>query len=300
MGVAGYVAPRHLRAMSDLGQRLVLACDPSDSVGILDSYFPRADFTTNEVEFWLRLSALAGSSRAIDYVSIVTPNHLHVQHVCAALHAGVDVLCEKPLACDSAQLEQLKIAEMQSGRRVFAVLQLRLHRQFQAIYRQIGTRATGAGAAHCIEGHLHYVTSRGPWYFASWKGNEALSGGILANIGVHLFDALLWIFGAVLSQTVWELAPDRARGVVQFEGARITWLLSVRSEDLSADGRKQGVKSERTLVLDGRAVDFSRGFSELHTESYRRVLAGEGWGIEDARPAIEWIETMRGHEPAEF
>lgn len=295
LGVGGYVAPRHLRAIASLGHKLALACDPSDSVGVLDSYFPEVQFTSSAQQFFEQLQSWRGTARAVDIVSIATPNHLHVQQSCAAMAAGADVLCEKPLVLTISELQQLRAEQGRTGRKVYTVLQLRLHPALVALRNKV--RATSCLGSQPMSGHLQYVTSRGPWYLQSWKGDEERSGGIVANIGVHLFDALIWVFGPVQSHRVLELTAARARGEVQFARAKFSWLLSVRSEDLPAVAQEQGCRTHRELVLDGCAVEFSDGFSELHTESYARMLEGNGFGIEEACAAVQWVESIRSLKP---
>lgn len=292
LGVGGYVAPRHLQAIATLGHQLVLACDTADSVGVLDSYFPEVPFTTEPSKFFGQLQAWRQTAKAVDYVAIASPNHLHVEQACAAMEAGANVLCEKPLALAVQDLERLRCCEQRTGRRVYTVLQLRLHRQLAAFRRQVRERLRGDKKTR-MSGRLEYITHRGPWYFSSWKGDELRSGGIVSNIGVHLFDALIWIFGEVQSQTTRELSIDRARGEVHFQDASIQWFLSLRAEDLPVATRAEGRRVHRELSVDDWSLEFSEGFSELHTDSYRQLLSGKGWGIDEALPALQWIQSIQ-------
>jgi len=294
-GVAGFVAPRHLRAIKATGNRLVAALDPHDSVGILDSFFPEAAFFREFERFDRHLDKLrrTGQSERVDIVSICSPNHLHDAHVRLALRIGADALCEKPLVINPWNLDALLGLERESGRRVFTVLQLRLHPDLVCLKSELAKRP--AAPRHRVV--LTYVTARGPWYQYSWKGQEEKSGGVVTNIGIHFFDLLIWLFGRATGCEVHVLTPSRASGFLTLEHADVTWLLSIDPADLPPEARDSGKRTFRLIEVDGREVEFSEGFADLHTEVYRHVLTGAGFGIEDARPSIELVSRIR-HTPA--
>lgn len=289
LGAAGFVAPRHLRAIRDGGHRLVAAADPSDSVGILDQFgfgvrfFRDADGLARE----LAERSRRGDGERVHWVSVCTPNHLHAAHVALALRAGADALCEKPLVVDPRELDALARLAEETGGRVATVLQLRLHPAVVALAGHLEADPR----RHRVT--LRYVTARGPWYFASWKGDEAASGGIAANIGIHLFDLLLWLFGSVEASAVVERAPDRMAGRLRLARADVDWMLSIRPDDLPFAAEPGGRASHRALAVDGAEVELSDGFADLHTRVYETTLAGGGCGIEDARPAIELVDRIR-------
>lgn len=296
MGVAGFIAPRHLQAIRDTGNELIAAVDPRDSVGVLDRYFTGARFFT-EVErfdrFLEKLRRLArheAAVRPVEYVSICTPNYLHDAHVRLALRVGAHAICEKPLVINPWNLDQLNELEEEYGRRVYTVLQLRLHPSVAALRQKLLAAGDGGGRA---EIDLAYVTRRGPWYHVSWKGQERQSGGLLMNIGVHFFDLLLWLFGAAHETRMSLREPDRMAGVLELEHARVRWFLSVNEDDLPAQTRAAGGHAFRTLTIDGDEFDFSSGFDDLHTRTYQDVLSGGGFGIDDARPSVDLVSRLR-------
>ncbi len=290
LGVAGYIAPRHLEAIRATGNTLVAACDPRDSVGVLDRSGLTVDFTTDEGEFARRLAARnrGPAAERIDVVSICSPNFVHVEHCRLALACGADAICEKPLATEPRALDALAKDERASGRRVYTVLQLRCHEQLAALRERI---ARGPARKHQVD--LTYVTARGPWYHVSWKGDAARSGGIATNIGIHLFDLLLWLFGGVERERVHLSTPTRMAGALELQRACVRWFLSVDPQDIPADVRAAGRTTHRSIMVDGSALDFSEGFSELHTRVYQSILAGAGLGLEDARPSIELTARLR-------
>ncbi len=289
-GVAGYVAPRHLRAIRETGNRLVAATDPHDSVGVLDSYFPEAAFFKEFERFDRHLEKLRRGSEEhrVHYVSICSPNHLHDAHVRLALRIGADAICEKPLVINPWNLDLLQELERETGRRVYTVLQLRLHPSLKALREEV---IASSERRHAV--CLTYITARGPWYRYSWKGNEAQSGGLATNIGIHFFDLLVWLFGHARRVEVHRREPDRMAGFLELERAEVSWFLSIVGADLPFP-IEPGVRSTfRSITVDGREVEFTEGFTDLHTRVYEETLAGRGFGIEDARPSIELVYQIR-------
>jgi UDP-N-acetyl-2-amino-2-deoxyglucuronate dehydrogenase len=295
IGAAGYIAPRHLRAIKDTGHSLVAAMDPNDTVGILDSYFPEARFFTEFERFDRYVDLLRRKEERLDYVTITSPNYLHDSHIRFALRVGATAICEKPLVVNPWNAEALRDIEEESGRRVFTILQLRLHPSIVALKEQVARkRSSGAGPT---ELELTYITSRGNWYFASWKGDEKKSGGIVTNIGIHFFDMLLWIFGPVEESELTFLHEDTASGILRFADATVRWFLSVNAAHLPAECTAKGQRTYRSIRMEGEEIEFSDGFTDLHTESYRRIIAGEGFGIEDALPSITLTHDIRHLPP---
>ncbi len=289
MGVGGYVAPRHLKAISATGNDLVAACDPNDSVGVLDRYFLGASFFTEFERFDRHLEKLRrqGDDARVHYLSVCSPNYLHDAHVRLAMRIGADAICEKPLVINPWNLDQLAELERETDARIYNVLQLRLLPQVQALRQAVRARATRAQVV------LSYVTRRGRWYAISWKGSKAKSGGLPTNIGIHFFDLLQWIFGPVARCDVHLAEPDRWSGFLELEGADVRWHLSTRQQDLPASAIEQGRPAHRSLTLDGEEVDLSPGFADLHTAVYEDILGGGGFGIEDARPSVELAHRIR-------
>lgn len=281
VGAAGFVAPRHMKAIAETGNTLVAAVDPHDSVGIIDRYFPDAAFFT-EVERFDRFLEKRRRTDPVHYLSICSPNYLHDAHVRLALRVGAHAICEKPLVLSPWNLDQLAALEQEHGRRVYSVMQLRLLPQLQALKARLGTARA--------EVELTYITPRGKWHDVSWKGVAEKSGGIALNTGVHFFDALIWLYGSPQSSRVYMSQRDKMSGVVELERARVSWFLSVDGADLP---KGLGKPAYRELVSDGVAIEFSDGFPDLHTEVYRDVLGGGGFSIEDVRPAIQLAHEMR-------
>jgi len=288
VGVAGYIAPRHLRAIKDVGGQLLAAFDPSDSVGIMDSHFPDAHFFTEFERFDRHLDMLRRRGEAIDYVGICSPNYLHDAHVRFALRGGADAICEKPLVLAPRDIDGLAEMERSTGRRVHTILQLRLHPAIIALREQIA--ADRGNRMHEVD--LTYVTSRGRWYYESWKGDEAKSGGLATNIGVHFYDMLSFVFGPVRRNVVHHRAMDCASGYLEYERARVRWLLSINVRDVP-QGAAAGQRTYRSITLDGKEVEFSEGFTDLHTLSYREILAGRGFPLDAVRPSIETVAQIR-------
>lgn len=286
LGVGGFVAPRHLQAIADNGHTLVGACDPKDSVGIMDRYFPDAAFFTEFERFdrFLEKQKRLGEAQRIHWVSICSPNYLHDAHVRLAMRLGANAICEKPLVINPWNLDQLALMEQETGRRVFNILQLRLLSTLIELKQQLDARPPDAPRADVV---LTYVTRRGRWYHASWKGDVEKSGGLAMNIGIHLFDMMLWLFGPADRSEVHLRQPDRVAGTFELKRARVRWFLSINGQDVPEEQRAQGKFAWRTLTVDGREEEFSDGFTDLHTRSYAAILAGNGFGLDDARPAIE-------------
>jgi UDP-N-acetyl-2-amino-2-deoxyglucuronate dehydrogenase len=292
IGAAGFIAPRHLAAIRDTGGRLVAAIDPHDSVGILDSFFPEARFFTEFERFDRHLDKIRRRGEGVDYVSIASPNYLHDAHCRFAMRIGADAICEKPLVINPWNIDALAEIEAESHGRIHTILQLRLHPAVQALRKRVG-EAVGADPGRRFEVELDYVTSRGSWYLSSWKGDDQRSGGIVTNIGIHFFDMLLWIFGPAKGVEVDALEPERASGGLEFANANVRWRLSVDANDLPEDAVKTGQRTFRALRLDGEEVEFSGGFTDLHTESYRAIIDGHGFGLEDARASIQLVHDIR-------
>ncbi len=291
IGAAGYVAPRHMQAIRDTGNRLVCALDKSDSVGILDRYFDDVDFFTEFERFDRHVERLRlhAPGDAVDYVSICSPNYFHDAHIRFALRVGADAICEKPLVLNPWNLDALEELEGHSGRRVWNVLQLRVHPSLIALKKEID--AASADTKYEID--LTYITSRGKWYDYSWKGEISKSGGIATNIGIHFFDMLIWIFGGVQQLKVFRSEPRRNSGYLELEKARVRWYLSLEKSDLPEKVRAAGQPTFRSITRDGREIEFSGGFTDLHTTIYKNVLTGQGFGLGDARPSIEVAHDIR-------
>lgn len=293
IGTAGYIAPRHLMAIRDTGNDLRAALDNFDSVGILDSYFPHAHFFTEFERFDRHIDKLRRKGTKIDYVSICTPNYLHDSHIRFALRNRADAICEKPLVLNPWNLEALKEIENETGSKVYNILQLRLHPSIIELKEKIA--AAPADKMHDID--LTYLTSRGNWYFNSWKGDQNKSGGIATNIGVHFFDMLAWIFGDVKENIVHLLEADRAAGFLQLEKARVRWFLSINEAYLPDEVKKKGQRTFRAITVDGNEVEFSEGFGNLHTRSYEEILKGNGFGLAEALPSINIVHDIRVATP---
>lgn len=289
IGAAGYIAPRHLQAIKETGNNLVAALDKFDSVGIMDSYFPAADFFTEFERFDRHLDKLKRLGQKIDYVSICSPNYLHDSHIRFALRHHADAICEKPLVLNPWNVVALEEIEKETGKKVFTILQLRLHPSIIQLKKEIES----SPADQVFDVELTYITSRGKWYHHSWKGDEAKSGGIATNIGIHFFDMLLWVFGDVKSLKIDNTDPDKASGYLQLKRARVKWMLSINENDLPADVRAKGKRTFRSLKMSGKEVEFSDGFTDLHTKSYNEILAGRGFGLIDAKPSIELAHEIR-------
>ncbi len=293
IGVGGYIAPRHLKAIKDTGNVLAAALDKSDSVGVLDSYFPDADFFVEFERFDRHLEKQRRKGQHMDYVSICSPNYLHDAHVRFALRIGADAICEKPLVLNPWNVAALAEIEKETDRKINTILQLRLHPAIKELKRRIeqGPR----DKTYDID--LTYITSRGRWYAISWKGDLSKSGGVANNIGIHFFDMLTWIFGGVKANIVHVLDAKRAAGLLELDRARVRWFLSLDRDDLPFEPEQGGPMTYRSITVDGMEVEFSGGFAELHTESYRRILAGDGFDIQTTLPSIQIASDIRNAAP---
>lgn len=290
IGVGGYIAPRHLKAIKETGHKLIAALDPKDSVGIMDSYFPEADFFIEPERFdrFLDKNRRKGENK-IDYVSICSPNYLHDAHIRMALRNDAHAICEKPIVLNPWNIDALQEIERETGKNIYTILQLRLHPAIIALKEKI----TAAGSSARYDINLQYITSRGHWYFTSWKGALEKSGGIATNIGVHFFDMLTWIFGDPIANEVEINQPDHAKGRLTLQQAHVNWFLSVNEKHLPEAVRQKGQRTYRSILLDGVEIEFSEGFTDLHTASYRHILAGNGFGLEEARRSIEIVHAIR-------
>ncbi|HEX9957621.1 MAG TPA: Gfo/Idh/MocA family oxidoreductase, partial [Fibrella sp.] len=289
IGAAGFIAPRHLKAIKDTGNQLVTAFDKFDSVGIMDSYFSDADFFTEFERFDRHIDKLRREGNATDFVSICSPNYLHDAHIRFGLRSGADVICEKPLVLNPWNIDGLIDMEKETGKRVYNILQLRLHPSIMALKERI---ANGP-ADKIYDLDLAYITSRGKWYSISWKGDVSKSGGIATNIGVHFFDMLSWIFGPVRKNLVHVNEENRAAGYLELDRARVRWFLSIEYDSLPQAIQLAHKRTYRSLKLEGEEIEFSDGFTDLHTRSYEEILAGNGFGLLEAYPSIEIVHSIR-------
>jgi UDP-N-acetyl-2-amino-2-deoxyglucuronate dehydrogenase len=289
IGVGGYIAPRHLRAIRDTGNRLVAAVDPKDSVGVLDQYSFDVKFFTEIERFDRHLEKLrrGPDEQRVHYISICSPNYLHDAHCRLALRVGADAICEKPLVINPWNFDALEDLEGETGRRIHTILQLRVHPDLITLKESLQQ----ANGQHDVV--LTYITSRGPWYHVSWKGQLDKSGGIATNIGVHFFDLLLWLFGPAANLRVYHSDNQRMSGFIELEHARVRWFLSVNSQDVPGQIKAGGKTTYRSITVDGSEVEFSEGFADLHTRVYEETLAGSGFGIAEARPSIELTHAIR-------
>lgn len=289
VGAAGYIAPRHMKAIRDTGNNLVVAMDVNDSVGILDSHFPDAQFFTDFELFDAHVNAERRAGSALDYVSIASPNFLHSAHMQWALRSGADAICEKPLVLNPDQIDELKTVETETGRKIHTILQLRLHPAILALRDRVAQMPQNQK----VDVDLTYITSRGNWYLKSWKGLTEKSGGIATNIGVHFYDMLHFVYGRVQENIVHLNTPTKAAGYLEYERARVRWFLSVDVADVPEVERAKGKRTYRAVTADGENLEFSDGFTELHTKIYEDILSGGGFGVEENRVAIETVATIR-------
>jgi len=292
IGAAGYIAPRHMKAIKDTGNRLIAALDKNDSVGILDSYFPEADFFTEFERFDRHIEKQKRKGIKTDFVSVCSPNYLHDSHIRFGLRVGANVICEKPVVLNPWNIDALAEIEKETGNKIFTILQLRLHPAIIALKEKISNEAEGQ--KHEVD--LDYITSRGHWYYASWKGDIQKSGGIATNIGVHFFDMLMWVFGAVKQNIVTEHSASTASGILELEKATVKWRLSIDANALPADIRSAGKRTYRALNIDGESFEFSDGFTELHTKSYENILAGNGFPLMETKRVIELVHQIRNYK----
>jgi UDP-N-acetyl-2-amino-2-deoxyglucuronate dehydrogenase len=287
IGVAGYIAPRHLKAIKATGHNLIAALDKFDSVGILDSYFPEADFFVEFERFDRHIEKLKRQNISLDYVSVCSPNYLHDAHIRFGLRHGADVICEKPIVLNPWNVDALKEIEKETGKKVYTILQLRLHPNVIALKEMVAN----TDKAKRFEVDLKYITSRGNWYHISWKGDVNKSGGIATNIGVHFFDMLTWVFGDVLELQVDHHRAEKAAGFLKLERADVRWALSIDGRDLPPEAA--GKRTFRSTLVDGQAFEFSDGFTDLHTACYEKILAGEGFELQETKRAIEIVHQIR-------
>ncbi len=294
-GIAGYIAPRHLDAITATGNQIVAALDPHDSVGILDSYCPDARFFPEPERFDRHLEKLRriSNEKRVHWMSICSPNYLHDAHIRMAFRVGADVICEKPVVLNPWNLDALQELECETGCRVWSVLQLRLHPSIIALKKRISEDRPDRK----YEIDLTYITPRGPWYLNSWKGNIERSGGLATNIGVHFYDMLIWIFGAVEKSEIHISESTRCSGFLELEKARVKWYLSINREDSLLFSENNEPSTCRVISIDGDELEFTDGFTGLHTQLYENTLAGSGFGIEDVRPSIQLIHDIRGSDP---
>lgn len=293
IGAAGYVAPRHMKAILDTDNMLIAALDKTDSVGIIDSYFPDAAFFVEYERFDRHLEKLKRQGTALHYLSVCSPNYLHDAHIRFGLRHGADVICEKPLVLNPWNLESLEEIAQETGKSIFNILQLRLHPSVQELREKV--RKAPPDTKFDVD--LTYITSRGNWYYASWKGEIEKSGGIATNIGVHFYDMLQWIFGPVQDNIVHLHTHDRAAGYLEFKQARVRWFLSINADTLPDDVKAAGKRTFRSITIGGDEFEFSGGFNELHTHSYQAILEGKGFPLQEARTAIEIVHQIRHQQP---
>lgn len=292
IGAAGYIAPRHMKAIKDTGNNLVAALDVFDSVGIIDSYFPNADFFVEFERFDRHIEKLKRKEVKLDYVSVCSPNYLHDSHIRFGMRHGADVICEKPIVLNPWNIEALEEIEKETGKNVYNILQLRLHPSVIALKKQV--EEGPKDKIYDID--LTYLTSRGHWYYTSWKGDTSKSGGIATNIGVHFYDMLMWIFGSVKKNVVHLHTHDRASGYLELERASVRWFLSINYDLIPADIKAKGMRTYRSIKIGEQEFEFSGGFTELHTRSYEEVLKGNGFRISEVRNAIQIVHDIRNME----
>ena len=292
IGAAGYIAPRHMKAIKDTGNNLIAALDTFDSVGVIDSYFPSADFFVEFERFDRHIDKIKRKGTKLDYVSVCSPNFLHDAHIRFGLRNGADVICEKPIVLNPWNVDALEEIEKETGKSIYNILQLRLHPSVIALKKRI--EEGPKDKVYDID--LTYLTSRGNWYYTSWKGDISKSGGIATNIGVHFYDMLMWIFGDVKQNIVHQHTHDRAAGYLELERARVRWFLSINYDVIPEAIRATGARTHRAILIEEEEFEFSGGFTELHTKSYEDVLNGGGFRISDARKAIELVHEIRHKE----
>ncbi len=290
IGVAGYIAPRHLQAIKETNNNLIACLDKFDSVGIIDSYFPNANFFIEFERFDRYIEKIKRNDNIqLDYVSICTPNYLHDAHIRMALRRGADAICEKPLVLNPWNLDALEAVEQESNNKINTILQLRLHPSLIALKNKIDSE--NKSTKYNVD--LTYITSRGKWYDISWKGDESKSGGVATNIGVHFFDMLGWLFGEVQEIKVFKREKDTVSGYLEFESARVNWFLSIDEKTLPKEIQEKGQRTYRSITINGEEIEFSNGFTDLHTKSYEEILNGNGFGVKNVRQSIEIVHSIR-------
>ncbi len=292
IGAAGYVAPRHMKGIKETGNQLVAALDKNDSVGIIDSYFPEADFFIEYERFDRHIDLLKRNGLQIDYVSIASPNYLHDSHIRFALRHGAHAICEKPLVLNPHNIDALQVVQEETGKNIYNILQLRLHPSIIKLKEQVAREIIN-NPNKVYEVDLTYLTSRGHWYFTSWKGDRRKSGGIASNIGVHFYDMLGWIFGEIKSNDVHLKRSDCCAGYIEFKYAKVRWFLSVNYNHIPEAIKAMGQRTYRSITIDKKEVEFSEGFTDLHTKSYQHILSGCGFELNEARKSIEIVSQIR-------
>ena len=292
IGAAGYIAPRHMKAIKETNNNLLAALDKNDSVGIIDSYFPQADFFTEFERFDRHIDLLKRSGTQIDYVSIASPNYLHDSHIRFALRNSAHAICEKPLVLNPHNIDALKIVQEETGKQIYNILQLRLHPSIVELKQNV-KKQIEKDPNKIFDVDLSYLTSRGHWYFTSWKGDENKAGGIATNIGVHFFDMLSWVFGVVKKNEVHLKNCDSNAGYLEFKHARVRWFLSVNYDYIPDEIKASGQRTYRSISIEGKDLEFSSGFADLHTLSYQHILEDNGFALEDARSSIEIVSEIR-------
>jgi len=293
IGVAGYIAVRHLRAIKETDNNLLASLDKFDSVGLIDSYFPESDFFVEFERFDRHFDKLKRTGTKIDYVSICSPNYLHDSHIRFALRQQADAICEKPIVLNPWNIEALQEIENETGRKIYTVLQLRLHPKIIELRDKILNGPKGKK----YDVDMSYITSRGNWYSISWKGDIQKSGGVATNIGIHFFDMLSWIFGDTRKNIVHLSEHNKAAGYLELENARVRWFLSLDSNDIPQSYKENGQRTFRSITIDGEEIEFSSGFTDLHTLTYKEILAGKGFGLNEARQSVETAYTIRNSKP---
>lgn len=289
IGVAGYIAVRHLKAIKETGNNLLASLDKFDSVGLIDSFFPESDFFVEFERFDRHIDKLKRNGTKIDYVSICSPNYLHDSHIRFALRHHAEAICEKPIALNPWNIDALQEIENETGHKIYTILQLRLHPKIIELREKILNGPKGK----IYDIDMSYITSRGNWYYISWKGDIQKSGGVATNIGIHFFDMLSWIFGDVKNNVVHLSEPDKAAGYLELENARVRWFLSIDYNDIPDSVKKTGKRTFRSITVEGEEIEFSEGFADLHTETYKEILAGRGFGLKDARQSVDIAYTIR-------
>lgn len=293
IGVAGYIAVRHLKAIKETGNNLLASLDPFDSVGLIDGYFPQSDFFVEFERFDRHIDKLKRTGTKIDYVSICSPNYLHDSHIRFALRHQAEAICEKPIVLNPWNIDALQEIENETGHKIYTILQLRLHPKIIELREKI----LNGPEDKVYDVDLSYITSRGNWYFFSWKGDIQKSGGVATNIGIHFFDMLSWIFGETKQNIVHLSEPNKAAGYLELRRARIRWYLSLDYNDIPVYARKNGLRTFRSVRVDGEEIEFSVGFTDLHTVSYKDILSGNGFGLRDARESVVTAYTIRNSKP---
>ncbi len=289
IGAAGYIAPRHMKAIKETENNLIAAYDPYDGIGVIDSYFPKASFFTEFERFDRHIEKLKRSGLNIDYVSICSPNYLHDSHIRYGLRIGADVICEKPIVLNPWNIDALIELESDYPNKVNTILQLRHHPSILKLKNMVDIG--DKNKTYDID--LTYITSRGKWYHASWKGNLDKSGGIATNIGIHFFDILQWIFGSMISFTIETKNDYTNSGILILERAKVNWYLSIDSENLPNSLKGQSLNTHRVISVDGKEIEFTKGFTDLHTLSYQKIIDGKGYGLNEAKKSIEIVSQIR-------